>query len=201
LRRLDPAESDLAGLGRQLACPLLLGGRAVGDRSAWRGRWRVVVLAPSGGDQRIHAGINAVGDVGLGDAAHVREQLDRHPSVVGGQLVDDDLGVVGPDPPEGDAPEGIEPRIVAAGHTILAGLELAWPHTLGYHRVTLREEGELFATIGVDDPLVAIRHVGAGRTTVCTNGCPPHWAPPSVRDEWTGPARLFGSPARWLATV
>ena len=99
-----------------------------------------------------------------------------------------------------ERPEGVEPRVVAEGHPILAGLDTTWPHLLGYNRVTLREEGQLLAMIG-EDPLVAIRCVGAGRTAVFTSDCAPHWAPPSFSDEWPGYTRLFDSLVRWLGTA
>lgn len=103
--------------------------------------------------------------------------------------------VVGDDRVE--RPEGVEPVRTTADHPAVAGLEATWPHLLGYNRVELRPEAELLATIG-DDPLVAVREVGRGRSAVFTSDCAPHWAPPSFSDSWPGYVTLFDGLVRWL---
>lgn len=96
-----------------------------------------------------------------------------------------------------ERPEGAHPQRTASDHQVVAGLEPSWPHLLGYNRVTLRPDAELLATIG-DDPLVAVREVGTGRSAVFTSDCAPHWAPPSFSDTWPGYTTLFDGLVRWL---
>jgi len=72
--------------------------------------------------------------------------------------------------------QGIEP-VKVKEHAIFDGIPTQWPHFLGYNKTIAIPEGEVLSTIG-DDPLVAIREYGKGRTAVFTSDCSPHWAPP-----------------------
>lgn len=97
-----------------------------------------------------------------------------------------------------ERPDGVLPHVVQQEHPVVLGVEEAWPHLLGYNRVGLRDEAQLVAMIG-EDPLVAVRQVGAGRSAVFTSDCAPHWAPPAFSDDWPGYAKLFDGLVRWLA--
>jgi uncharacterized membrane protein len=96
-----------------------------------------------------------------------------------------------------ETPEGAEPWVVDAGHPVLDGVGDAWPALLGYNRFGLKDDAHLLARVG-EDPLLAVRMVGAGRTAVWASDIGPHWCP----DEfvaWPGYGRLFGQLTHWLA--
>lgn len=93
--------------------------------------------------------------------------------------------------------QGINPTVVRGEHAVVLGMEPTWPVLLGYNRVTLREDAELLVKIG-DDPLLAVRQVGNGRTGAFTSDCSPHWAPASFCEEWDGYFRLFNGLVKWL---
>lgn len=76
-----------------------------------------------------------------------------------------------------ELPEGGTPAAVEAGHPVLAGVCGEWPHLLGYNRTVLKEDAQLIAKIG-DDPFIALREAGRGRTAVFTSDCAPHWCSP-----------------------
>jgi len=96
-----------------------------------------------------------------------------------------------------EAPEGIVPRVADASHAILAGVGTEWPALLGYNRFRVKEDAVVIARVG-DDPLLAVREVGKGRTLAWASDIGPHWCP----DEfiaWPGYAALFSQAVRWLA--
>lgn len=96
-----------------------------------------------------------------------------------------------------EAPEGAVGRIVAPAHDVLIGLDEEWPALLGYQQLTMRPEGEMLAEIN-GDPLLSVRHVGAGRTLAFASDISPHWAPQEFMD-WDGYSKLFNNCVRWLA--
>ncbi len=112
--------------------------------------------------------------------------------------VDDVLpSVIDPFDDRVETPEGVEPSVVDSTHPVLKGVEGAWPALLGYNRFGLKPDATLLATVG-DDPLLAVREVGAGRTLVWASDIGPHWCPdPFV--EWPGYARVFSQAMRWLS--
>ncbi|WP_210210708.1 glutamine amidotransferase [Mesorhizobium sp. YM1C-6-2] len=93
-------------------------------------------------------------------------------------------------------PEGITPVVAKAEHPIVQGLP-AWPHLLGYNRAALRPDSDLIVTVG-NDPLVAVREVGKGRTGVFSSDCGPHWGPPEFVN-WEGYPPFWTNLVRWLA--
>lgn len=95
-----------------------------------------------------------------------------------------------------EQPQGIVPLIVDATHPTVAGLA-DWPHFLGYNRSKLRSDAHLVASIG-DDPLIAVRQVGSGRTAVFSSDCGPHWGPPAFVN-WSGYPKLWMNLVEWLA--
>lgn len=96
-----------------------------------------------------------------------------------------------------EAPEGTDVVVVDAAHPVLAGVEGAWPGLLGYNRFGLKDDAILLARVG-DDPLLAVRAEGAGRTAVWASDIGPHWCPDDFV-AWPGYARLFTQLVRWLS--
>lgn len=95
-----------------------------------------------------------------------------------------------------EAPQGVAPVVVAAGHPIVSGLPSTWPVVLGYNRLTAKEGATVIATAGSDAFLVA-GTFGQGRSVAYASDCGPHWAPPAFV-EWDGYARLWQQIVRWV---
>lgn len=95
-----------------------------------------------------------------------------------------------------ERPDGVTPAVVDRNHPVMAGLA-RWPKFLGYNRATLREDAAALARVG-DDPFVAVRHVGKGRSAIFASDCGPHWGPPAFL-AWSGYGRLWCNLATWLA--
>ncbi len=95
-----------------------------------------------------------------------------------------------------EAPQGVTPEVVEAGHPVLAGLA-DWPHFLGYNRAVARPDTTVLARVG-DDPFIAVRTVGRGRSAVFASDCGPHWGPPAFV-AWAGYGPLWVNLATWLA--
>lgn len=98
-----------------------------------------------------------------------------------------------------EAPEGAEPSVLNGAHPVMSGLEGAWPALLGYNRFALKDDAVLLANVG-DDPLLALRTEGGGRTAAWASDIGPHWCPDDFV-AWPGYARLFTQLVRWLAGV
>ena len=96
-----------------------------------------------------------------------------------------------------EAPEGVEPKVDDPDDPIVAGLETTWPALLGYNRFGLRDGARLIAAVG-EDPLLAVREVGRGRTLAWASDVGPHWCPDEFT-AWPGYRTLFGRAVRWLA--
>jgi uncharacterized membrane protein len=74
-----------------------------------------------------------------------------------------------------ESPEGVTPVYTQAGHPILQGIPAEWPFFLGFNRL-IPAEGEVLMTC-LDEPFLAVREVGQGRTAAFASDCSPHWAP------------------------
>jgi uncharacterized membrane protein len=96
-----------------------------------------------------------------------------------------------------EVPEGFAARPVAPDHPILAGIEGDWPPLLGYNRFRLKPDATLLASLG-DDPILAVRNAGAGRTLAWASDIGPHWCPEEFAS-WPGYQRLWTQAAAWLA--
>ena len=94
-----------------------------------------------------------------------------------------------------EQPQGVAPTIVEAGHPVLAGLS-DWPRFLGYNRSTPRPDATVLARFG-DDPFIAVREPGQGRSAVFSSDCGPHWGPPAFVD-WAGYGPLWINLVTWL---
>jgi uncharacterized membrane protein len=95
-----------------------------------------------------------------------------------------------------EQPQGVSPVIVDAAHPVVAGLT-DWPKFLGYNRSTLRADAHSVATFG-DDPFIAVRETGKGRSAVFSSDCGPHWGPPEFVG-WAGYGPLWINIVSWLA--
>lgn len=96
-----------------------------------------------------------------------------------------------------ESPEGVIPQVVDARHPVLAGLPPDWPHFLGYNRLRRRPEGDVLLEVG-QDPFLAVRQVGEGRTAAFASDFSPHWAPPEFL-EWPHYGAFWAQLLRWLA--
>lgn len=96
-----------------------------------------------------------------------------------------------------ETPEGIAGTPVAE-HAILDGIDGEWPIFLGYNKTILRDDGTAEEIVRVgNDPLIAIRQFGKGRTAVFTSDCAPHWGSPEFM-AWPHYARMWGNLIGWL---
>jgi uncharacterized membrane protein len=96
-----------------------------------------------------------------------------------------------------EVPEGFAPELTGVEHPVIAGIAGAWPELLGYNRVTARDDATVLAVRG-EDPLLAVRGVGAGRSLAWTSDIGPHWCPHEFLS-WDGYARLWAQAFAWLA--
>lgn len=114
-----------------------------------------------------------------------------------GTAVDDVLPVaLSPTDDRQEHPEGAVPETVEPNHPVAAGLR-DWPALLGWNRATARDDAQVIARVA-GDPLIALRHVGAGRSAVFASDCGPHWGPPPFL-AWPGYAPLWRNLMLWLA--
>jgi uncharacterized membrane protein len=95
-----------------------------------------------------------------------------------------------------EQPQGVTPTILETDHPVMRGLE-AWPQFLGYNRATLQADAVALASVG-EDPFIAVRSVGEGRTAIFASDCGPHWGPPAFL-AWPGYGRLWTNLVEWLA--
>ncbi|HEY0791127.1 MAG TPA: glutamine amidotransferase [Chthoniobacterales bacterium] len=94
-----------------------------------------------------------------------------------------------------EKPEGVNPRVVNSGHSIVSGLEGEWPYLLGYNEVKAKAGAETLAVVG-DDPLLVVGTFEKGRTVAWTSDVGPHWCPRAFVD-WPGYQRLWGGIIEW----
>lgn len=73
-----------------------------------------------------------------------------------------------------EVPEGANP-ISIVEHPILEGLPKSWPYFLGYNKLKVKSDATLLMTIENNDPFLAVREVGKGRTIAFASDCSPHW--------------------------
>lgn len=95
-----------------------------------------------------------------------------------------------------EVPQGAHPQPTGLAHPILEGLTGPWPALLGYNVLEARPDSSVLLRVG-DDPLLAVRQVGGGRTLVWASDIGPHWCPQTFVD-WPGYSRLFVQAMGWL---
>lgn len=67
----------------------------------------------------------------------------------------------------------------------------------GFNELQLKASATLVATVG-PYPLLAVQHVGKGRTMARASDIGPHWCP-ELFVKWEGYARFWQQAIRWLA--
>ncbi|NMR19213.1 glutamine amidotransferase [Cellulomonas fimi] len=98
-----------------------------------------------------------------------------------------------------ETPEGVTPTVVQADHPVLAGVDTQWAHFLGYNKLRPIAEGQVLVEYD-GDPFVAVREVGAGRTSVFASDCSPHWGSPDFL-AWPSYQQLWDNLVRWTANA
>lgn len=96
-----------------------------------------------------------------------------------------------------ECPQGVLPKVVAAEHPIVAGLDTPWPALLGYNQIAAKPGASVVATVGAD-PLIVAGGFGKGRSVAFASDCGPHWAPPPFVD-WSGYGPLWSQMVGWAA--
>ncbi len=96
-----------------------------------------------------------------------------------------------------ETPQGVNPRVVAAGHPIVAKIKGKWPALLGYNRLTAKSDAEVVVRAG-RDPMLVAGAFGKGRSVAFASDCGPHWSPPDFV-KWPGYQRLWQGIAGWAA--
>lgn len=95
-----------------------------------------------------------------------------------------------------ETPDGVRPTVVEGGHPLTDGLDERWPELLGYNRFGAKDDARVLVRVG-DDPLLAVREVGSGRTLAWASDIGPHWCPDDFV-AWKGFRMLFGRAMHWL---
>lgn len=98
-----------------------------------------------------------------------------------------------------ERPQGVTPMVNNADHPIVAGLGSEWPQLLGYNQVNMKANGELVVSVE-NDPLIASRSFGQGRSVAFTSDCAPHWAPETFVT-WPGYSKLWNQIVSWSASL
>jgi uncharacterized membrane protein len=89
-----------------------------------------------------------------------------------------------------ERPEEVHPAASIPDHPALGKASNFGP-LLGYNKLRARQGADVLVRCG-DDPLLAVRSVGKGRSFAYASDCAPHWAPPSYLEStdyaalWTG---------------
>jgi len=96
-----------------------------------------------------------------------------------------------------EIPEGFIPEVIDPNHPVLKGIIEEWPYLLGYNRLFLKENASLLLAHG-NDPILAVRSYGKGRTMAFASDCSPHWAPPEFCN-WTYYQTFWQQAVSWLA--
>lgn len=98
-----------------------------------------------------------------------------------------------------ESPEGVRPNILEPTHPTVANIH--WnecPPFLGYNRVgSTRNGASLIATIGDNDPFIAVWKYGEGRVMAFTSDPCPHWGMGFVK--WRYYSKFWSQVLRWLA--
>ncbi len=94
-----------------------------------------------------------------------------------------------------ETPEGAYVKVIKPDHPIMK--DIPWdkcPPFFGYNKTILKESAELLATIGeAEDPFIAVREYGKGKTMAFTSDPCPHWGINFLRWEYY--------PKFWIQTV
>ena len=93
-------------------------------------------------------------------------------------------------------PEGVTPEC-GPNHELIPGLPKSLPFILGYNRTILKKGASLVYKYE-DDPILAVRTFGQGRTVAWTSDIGPHWCPEGflAREEY---GLLWNGIIKWAA--
>lgn len=94
-----------------------------------------------------------------------------------------------------ECPEGVKPQI-GPDFSMLKGAPKDMPRVLGYNRTRIKDSAYLVYKVK-DDPLLAIRSAGKGKSVAWTSDIGPHWCPEEFL-RWPGYHELWGAILRWL---
>lgn len=100
-----------------------------------------------------------------------------------------------------EMPEGAVAEVLQPQHTVLKGLDGAWPFVLGVNEVEVRPDAQVLARVPEDQgghPLLVLGGFGKGRTAAWTSDIGPHWLSPAFCS-WEGYGRLWKNLLGWLA--
>jgi uncharacterized membrane protein len=96
-----------------------------------------------------------------------------------------------------EAPRGARPVLRTDESEGLAALLEDCPPLLGWNSTTAKTDATVVAEIG-DEPLLALRRAGKGRTAAFTSDCGPHWGSDAFL-AWKGYAPFWLGLVKWLA--
>ena len=102
-----------------------------------------------------------------------------------------------------ETPQGALVTVSDRTHPVMRGIEWEpFPPLLGYNRAAARPDARVLATVrpssnASEDPLIAVRHYGRGRTMVFSSDTTPHWGVNFMK--WPGYHQFFRQVALWLA--
>jgi uncharacterized membrane protein len=94
-----------------------------------------------------------------------------------------------------ETPEGINP-LCQMEHPILEGLPKNWPYFLGYNKLKLRSDATQLMSIEENNPFLAVREVGNGRTVAFASDCSPHWGSSEFYD-WSHYGQFWTQLVEW----
>lgn len=102
-----------------------------------------------------------------------------------------------------ETPQGALVAVVDRTHPVTSGI--AWetfPPLLGYNRAKARPDARVLATVrgasqAPEDPLVAVREYGRGRTMVFASDTTPHWGVNFMK--WPGYQQFWRQAMLWLS--
>ena len=95
-----------------------------------------------------------------------------------------------------EIPQGTVPTVRMPHHAVFQGMDGEWPFFLGYNRTLPREGSEVLASVG-EDPFVALRVCGKGRTAAFASDCAPHWGPEGFVT-WRHYPTFWNNLVRWM---
>lgn len=94
-----------------------------------------------------------------------------------------------------ECPQGCKAEL-GPDFSLLKGAPTELPLLLGYNKVNLKSGSYLIYKIQ-NDPLLALREVGKGRSVAWTSDIGPHWCPEQFL-KWEGYPKLWAAIIRWL---
>lgn len=94
--------------------------------------------------------------------------------------------------------DGTEVAISNENHPILKGIPKTWPKFLGYQKLMPKDNSEVLATIGDNDPLIIIGEAEKGKSMAFATDLAPHWGTDFVKWEYYG--KFWYQVIQWLTS-